>query len=334
MPHSLETGDTHQQQGRKSEGAFSFRRQRTGTGLVILVRCCCMATRHKNEKRPIVVSHISQTERLARLSPRRREIIRPALEDPRQFVLLSVRDLAKKLGTDPATTVRIARAMEFESYREFQIYLHELSIARATSLETMRSAPAEGSTTSLLQASLDHELKNLRALYNVVDLKRVAAVAKRIWKARRVLILGGDVASSLVAYLEYHFRVLGLPVSSAIMPGMAVHTVRSLGKHDVVIAISFRRGLRMTVEGLDRARKQGAYCVGITDTYISPITRFANEFYLASVDSLSFNASYSAPMALLNLLLVACAEDRHAHTLELMKKVDEEQRRGFRWYEA
>jgi DNA-binding MurR/RpiR family transcriptional regulator len=115
---------------------------------------------------------------------------------------------------------------------------------------------------------------------------------------------------------------------------MAVHTVRSLGKNDVVIAISFRRGLRMTVEGVEQARRQGAYCVGITDTYVSPIARFANEVYLASVDSLSFSASYAAPMALLNLLLVACAEDRHLHTLEIMKKVDEEQRRGFRWYEA
>jgi len=293
-----------------------------------------MANRGKNRKRPIVLSQISQTERLAHLSPRRREIIRPALEDPRQFVLLSVRDLARKLGTDPATTVRIARAMEFESYKEFQIYLHELSIARATSLETMRSAPAEGSTTSLLQASLDHELKNLSALYNLVDLKRVAAVAKRVWKAKRILLLGGDVASSLIAYLEYHFRILGLPVSSATMPGLAVHSVRSLDKNDLVIAISFRRGLRMTIEGVEQARKQGAYCVGITDTYLSPMTRFANEFYLASVDTLSFNASYSAPMALLNLLLVACAEQRHTRTLELMKKVAEEQRRGFRWYEA
>jgi DNA-binding MurR/RpiR family transcriptional regulator len=293
-----------------------------------------MANRSQNEKLPIMFSQISQTERLARLSPRRREIIRPALEDPRSFVLLSVRDLAKRLGSDPATMVRIARALAFESYKEFQIYLHELSVVRATSLETMRFAPAEGSTASLLQASLDHELKNLRALYNVLDLKRIAAVAKRVCKARRILLLGGDVAASLVTYLEYHLRVLCLPVSSATTPGMAVHTVRSLGKNDVVIAISFRRGLRMTVEGIEQARRQGTYCVGITDTYISPIARFANEVFLASADSLSFTASYAAPMALLNLLLVACAEDSHLHTLEIMKKVDEEQRHGFRWYEA
>ncbi len=63
---------------------------------------------------------MSQTDRVSQLSPRRREIIRPAFENPRQFVLLSVRDMAKKLGTDPATTVRIARGLGFESYKEFQ----------------------------------------------------------------------------------------------------------------------------------------------------------------------------------------------------------------------
>ena len=46
-------------------------------------------------------------ERIGRLTLRRREIIRPALEDPRHFVLLSIRDLAKRLRTDPATTFRI-----------------------------------------------------------------------------------------------------------------------------------------------------------------------------------------------------------------------------------
>ena len=46
--------------------------------------------------------------------------------------------MAKELGTDPATTVRIARGLGFESYKDFQYYLHELSVVRATSLDTMQ----------------------------------------------------------------------------------------------------------------------------------------------------------------------------------------------------
>ena len=55
---------------------------------------------------------------------------------------MSVRALAKRLRTDPATMVRIVRGMKFDSYREFQHYVHELSIAHATSLDTMQTGPA------------------------------------------------------------------------------------------------------------------------------------------------------------------------------------------------
>lgn len=285
---------------------------------------------HFRKMRPAV----NLADRVSRLSPRRREIIRPALEDPRQFVLLSVRDMAKKLGTDPATTVRIARGLGFESYKEFQYYLHELSVVGATALDAMQAASAhDSSVNSLMRTCLNQELKNFRTFYNGVDLKRLEKVARRLWKARRILLLGGDFAACLVAYLHYQLNILGLPVFTAVAPGEAVHSVRNLGQGDVLLAISFRRGLRMTIEGIQQARKLGAYCIGITDTYISPVARFSDEFFLTPVDAASFGVSYSAPLCLLNVLVVAMTEIHRPKTLQIMKKVAEEQRHGFRFYE-
>jgi RpiR family carbohydrate utilization transcriptional regulator len=243
--------------------------------------------------------------------------------------------MAKELGTDPATTVRIARGLGFESYKDFQYYLHELSVVRATSLDTMQSSSSpDSSVNSAMQACLNQELKNFRALYGGLDLKSLEKVARRLWKARRILLLGGDAATSLVTYLHYHFNILSLPVFTATAPGTAVHLVRGLEKDDVVIAISFRRGLRMTIEGIQQARKQHVYCIGITDTYISPVARFCDEFFLAPVDTNSFGVSYSTPLCLLNVLLVALAEVQRGKTLHLMKKVAEEQRHGFRFFEG
>jgi DNA-binding MurR/RpiR family transcriptional regulator len=37
------------------------------------------------------------------------------------------------------------------------------------------------------------------------------------------------------------------------------------------------------VEGMQRAKAAGTYCVGITDTYLSPLAQYADEFFLASV---------------------------------------------------
>src|ERR1700720_1819797 len=85
------------------------------------------------------------TERIDQLSIKRQEIIRPILESPREYVLLSVRAMAQRLQTDPATIVRIVRGLGFASYRDFQHHLHALSIAFASPLDSMMSTPGDSS---------------------------------------------------------------------------------------------------------------------------------------------------------------------------------------------
>ncbi len=268
------------------------------------------------------------------LSPRRQEIIQQIMQNPREFVLLSVRASAERLGTDPATVVRIIQRMGFENYRAFQNYLHGLSIANGTSLDGMQARTHENAQLpDHLQAMLEQDFKNLNAIRNMLDVKRIAQVAKKITSAKRVLILGGDMAENLVHTIEYGLTLIGIVAHSATTSGRSAHVSRLFGKGDLVIAISFRRGLRQTVEALKKARENGAYCIGITGSYVTPIARFTDEFFVASVESESFIDSYVAPMALLNLLLVACANvDREATMLRL-REAAKEQRDGFRWYD-
>ena len=276
---------------------------------------------------------LNLASRMAGLSPRRQQIIRPVLANPRAFVLLSVRDLAKQLRTDAATIVRIVRGMGFENYRAFQRHLHEVSIAYATSLDTMQAGPArKNGIASVIQGSTEKDLKNLSAFRHSMDAEQIADIAHRLYTARRVLILGGDAATTLVLFLEYTLTLLGLPVFAATGQGRIFHLSRTAGKSDLVIAISFRRGLRMTVEGLERARANGAYCVGLADSLLSPVVRLANVSFITSVETPSFGVSYVAPMAFINALLAASADVRRSRTLALLREVDEEQRHGSRWY--
>ena len=276
----------------------------------------------------------SLAQRVAELSPKRQETIRPVLEHPRSFVLLSVRDMAARLGSDPATIVRIARSLRFGSYKEFQQYLHELSIANATSLDTMQASPKDSSVTGTIRDSLDNDLRNLNALRNSLDLSRIARLAQRVYTAKRILLFGGDLAESLIQYFHYHLLVIGLPVQIATSSGHAAYVSLSATRADLMFAISFRRGLRQTVEGMQRAKRAGAYCVGITDTYLSPIAQHADEFFLASVEAHSFGASYVAPLALINAILMACANCKRTRTLALLRQAEEEQKHGFRWFDG
>jgi DNA-binding MurR/RpiR family transcriptional regulator len=258
--------------------------------------------------------------------------MRPIQERPREYVLLSIRAVAKRLGTDPATVLRIVRSMGFANYKEFKFYLHELSIASATTLDSMESVTGQDSSlVSHCRRALEQDLRNLHSLRNTLDMHRLASLAQRIYRARRILLLGGDMAIALVAFLDYKLTLLGLNVMSATTPGKTVHAAQAVGKKDLVIAISFRRGLRQTVEGMQQARANGAYCVGITDTFVSPISRFADECFLTSVEA-PFSNSYAAPISLVNIIFAVCAHYRRSHTVALLRKADQEQRHGFRWY--
>ena len=267
------------------------------------------------------------------LSPKRRELVRPILDRPRDYVLLSARKLAHAVGADAMGVLRAIRAMGFHGYDDFRRYLHELALVQATQLDTMQRGFAPDSKVSAqLQESLARDGGNLAALGRTLDFSRIEALAERLYKARRIVLLGGDLASVLVTFLHYNLAVIDLPAIACTRPGEVVHGVRGVQSADVVVAITFRRGLRQTVDGLGQARAKGAYCVGLTDTHLSPIARFAHEYFIASVESTLYGVSYAAPMAFLNMLLVACAATRKARTVRLLKAADAEQRTGFRWY--
>lgn len=241
--------------------------------------------------------------------------------------------MAERLRTDTATMLRVIRGMGFSGYPEFRRYLHELTIAHATSLDSMLGSVATDSDIPSVRDSLDRDQKNFASLRNSLDTRQLARLAQRIWSARRVILLGGDLASALIFYLEHHLVILGLPVFSATSPGRVVHLVRTAGKRDLVLAISFHRALRQTVEGMRQAKAKGAHCIGITDTFVSPIARFADECFIVSVETCHFGDSYVGPMALFNIILVACANYRRGRALTLAREAAQEQQHGFRWYE-
>jgi DNA-binding MurR/RpiR family transcriptional regulator len=274
----------------------------------------------------------SPSECLLQLSPKRQELIRPVFDSPREYVLLSTRRLAQKLDVDSATAVRIVQGMGFGSYKEFQRFLYELAIFQATSLDTMSEAAAGDSTPGArAREAVEQDIRNLQQLRTNLEFERIEQLANRIHDAARILILGGELAANLVRFLHYHLLQLGLPAVRGTGAGEMIHLTRSAGKRDLVLGVSFRRCLRQTVEGMKQAGAGGAHCVAITNTFVSPLARWADEFFVVSVESTSFGFSYAAPQALLSAIVAACGYCRPETNRPILKKVAEEQRKGFRW---
>lgn len=270
---------------------------------------------------------------IEQLAPQRREIVRRILDEPRTYLLLSLRSSARRLNIDAATLLRIVQAIGFKRYHDFQQYLHDRSIAYSTAMDTIEPRnDRKNSVEAVVASSLDRDFENLKQLRNNLDRSRVVEVAKRIHDARKILIIAGDMARSLAFYLDYNLAVLGFDSTAAVGAGEIIHRARHITKRDVAFAISYGRGLHQTVEGLKYAHENGAFCVAMSDTFVSPLARISDQFFLSSAEHVSFFDSYVAGMSLLGALLTACASVHRQRNVSVLKKVAEEQRTGYRWY--
>lgn len=271
-----------------------------------------------------------------KLSPSRRKLLRLVLENPEDTYFLSSRELAKRYDVDAATIVRTIQALGYQKFADFLSDLRAHFVTRITPYAVLKAASKEKMTLGgRIRQSLDLDMRNLQALHSRIDPEQIRRLAHRVKNARRILIVGIDLAAALSWYLSYGLMTLGFSAEAPIgSTGNVQRRVRTLTKKDFLIAISFGPCLRDTVEAAQRAKKQGVPTFGITDSETTQIARVCDESCVASTTSSSFGGSYVAPIALLGAIFVACAQTQTARSLQLLRRSEEEDRMDHRWFEA
>src|SRR6185437_10470682 len=269
------------------------------------------------------------------LSGSRRRLIREILDKHEETFFLSSREMAKRYNVDAATIVRSVQALGYERFADFAADLRQHFVNHITPYTVLKAATQQKrSVVDQVEHCLHRDTESLSVLRSSLDASRVVDLAKRIHGARRLLVVGVDLAASLAWFLAYGLTPLGFdahaPVGST---GNLQHKIDLLTKSDLLVAISFGRCLRETVEAVDRAHLRGIPTFGITDSDTAPIALHCDDYLVAPTSSPSFTGSYVAPMALVNAIIVACAHLRPKRALAMLGRTEQEYRTGTRWYQ-
>ena len=266
------------------------------------------------------------------LNSSRASLLQKILDNAEDNHFLSSRSLAKRYEVDKATIVRTVQALGYKRFAEFAADLRAYFISHITPYTLMKSAAREKrSLGDHIEQSLDMDMRNLQALHSTLDPGQVIQLARRLNKARRITVVGVDFAASLSYLLAYGLVSLGYNAQAPVGTAGSLHqNVSLLGPKDLLIAISFGRCLQATVDTVLHARQNGVPTFGITDSEKTPIARFCDSFWIASIANPSFHGSYVAPLATIDALLVACAHLRPERSLALLRRKDQDSRS--RWY--
>ena len=292
-----------------------------------------------NDPRPTAADRQSPIEARirqadGRLNARRRRLLQAILDNAEESCFLSSRELARRHRVDPSTVVRTVQALGYDGFNGFAADLRTHLLRSLTPYSILQAGTRHDlDLRDRVRQSLHEDFERLRTLQSSLNPERIIAVARQIHRARRVVVVGVDLAASLSWFLAYGLTALGFdaeaPAGSA---GNLLHHVRFLTRQDLLIAISFRKCLRETVETARLARSCGVPTIGITDSGDSPLGRYCDRYLAVSIQSPSIAGSYVAPISTLNAIIVACTHLRPRRSLAALRNTRDEYLSGARWF--
>ena len=247
-------------------------------------------------------------DRMAAFSKGQKRIAHYILDHYDQAAFMTASKLGKLTEVSESTVVRFAAELGYDGYPSMQKALQEMARSRLTS--TQRIQAAENSYgDDILGSVIQADMENLRQIAVNEDRGEFRAAVERIVAAKHIYIFGARSSTHLAGYLYFYMQMMLENVSlvQANAAGEIFEQLFRSGKGDVMIAISFPRYSKVTMNTVKFAQDRGASIIAVTDNELSPVYQMSDAALLAPCEMISFVDSMVAPLSLMNALLVALA---------------------------
>ena len=231
------------------------------------------------------------------------------LENYDKAAFMTASKLGKLVGVSESTVVRFASELGYDGYPSMQRTLQEMIRSRLTSTQRIQAAGDLLDREDLLGAVLQSDIDKLREIVGEADRAEFDNVVERIMRARHIYILGVRSSSFVAGYLNFYMHLLceNVTLVQSNAAGEIFEQLFRIGPEDVMIAISFPRYSKVTMNTVKFAQDRGASIIAITDNELSPVYQMSDAALLAPCEMISFVDSMVAPLSLINALLVALA---------------------------
>lgn len=248
-------------------------------------------------------------ERIPTFSKSQKLISSYILENYDKAAYMTASKLGSVVNVSESTVVRYAIELGFEGYPEFQHSLQEIVRTRLTTFQRMEVTNNLIGDGDVLTKVLMSDVDKIKRTLEEIDREAFERAVNKIMNARNIYILGMGSASVLARALNINLRMMfdNVRFILATSASEIYEQIMSVGKGDVVVALSFPRYSKKVIGAVNFARNSGADVIAITDSPVSPIASRSNITLFAKSDMASFADSLAAPLSVINAIVVAIA---------------------------
>lgn len=246
------------------------------------------------------------------------------LQHDREVPFLSSAKLASRVNVSDATVTRFCTALGYSGFSDLQEDLQKWLQMRLAPSERLEKIPRNKGQNSYLEI-FHRDIQNLRETSAGLQLDQVQKAIRMLSRARRLFILAMRSSFGLATLAHSHFsgirsRVTLVESSRGMMPDLLTDVRPS----DVMLAISFPRYTRGTVEIAEYVKGRGCRVIAITDSILSPLARISDLVIQAKIEGLGFINSYTSAVAVINCLSTGVSMANPKMSIRTLKTIEKE----------
>lgn len=220
------------------------------------------------------------------------QVLAALVENPNEVALQSISEVAKQVGVNASTLTRLASRLGFSGYGEFQaVFKRNLTTHHATApahfysrqgkrlLQTRRGKQHEGDN---VLANIAHDsVRNIETTLAALDHKMMLDAARRLAKARRVVVYGLRQFHGIASYLSYGLNLVRPDVSLLDANAMGVaEGLSQMNPQDVLIVASVAPYTQLVAEVTKTAHANQIDVIALSDSLASPLVTHARYAFL------------------------------------------------------
>lgn len=248
-------------------------------------------------------------EKYKTMSKGQKLLARYTMENYPKVAFMTASKLGETVGVSESTVVRFANALGFSGYPKFQDALQELIKTKLTTVERVEMANRDYSSDSkILENVLKTDIDNIKETMDSLEQKSYEDAINLMISAKKVYVMGLRSSIYVAKYLGYYLNyILDDVVIIRMDMGEPIEQMMKLGSGDVLIAISFPRYSRKTIQVARFAKNRGAKVIALTDSNNAPTAKISDVVVTVRNNMVSFVDSLVPAFSVANALVIGVA---------------------------
>jgi len=243
--------------------------------------------------------------RLKEMTPSQAVVANYILDRPKEAAFLTASQLGDRTGVSETTVIRLSHLLGFTGYQQLRSEMANVLMNHLSTLERAKAYESSGKY-GLFERAIRKDMDTLSAAVSSIPADELSALGKAAAEAEALYIAGYRSSFALASYLSFYLSWI-LPNVRTIQTDIPYETLMNAPKGSLVIGISFPRYSKWTVNVLETAEEFKLDTAAVTNDLTSPLAALAKYVLTAPYRHVSFIDSFSAPISILNCLILAVA---------------------------